>query len=278
METAVPLQSPAAPPLRAGQRAEVVSFPKSGRTWVELMVASVRATATGADVRSFLAGPDKPAAAGPGDLRIEFSHGHDKDRVSRGLGFSRDMYRARMVCLLVRDPRDVVVSSYYYERYQHARFSGSLAEFLRHDPASTPPGSKAARYGLLPILHWMNAWAANRDTPAGFHLARYEDFKRDTSGELARLCAFLGLPAEPEIIAAAVEFGSFDSMRRMELSGELAWHGLPSAKDPRGLKTRQGRAGAYRDAMTPDDIRWLDDVIASRLDPFFDCYRAPQRS
>lgn len=256
----------------------VVSFPKSGRTWVEMMVAKVRSLQTGREVRDFLADLDRPAASGPGGARIEFTHGKDNHRICRGLGFTREVYDGRTVALVVRDPRDVLVSFYYYERFGDApSFSGSLGEFLRFDPSSAPEGSRAARYGVRAILHWMNAWAANRDVPERLHVASYEDFHHDTKSELARLCAFLGLTTSPEMIDSAVQFGSFDNMRRLELSRALQWHGLRASDDRRGLKTRRGEVGAARAELAPDDADWLDEVISRNLHPFFDRYRRSPR-
>ncbi|MFI4898457.1 MAG: sulfotransferase domain-containing protein [Phycisphaerales bacterium JB059] len=254
---------------------QALSFPKSGRTWVEVMAAKAQSLTSGLPVESFLAGKlDADALRRAGLPVLEFGHGREKRRITGDGAFPVDVYRGVRVALLVRDPRDVVVSRYHYERHQHHRFDADLESFIRFQPGADPEAN--ARWGLGPIINWMNAWARHRAVLGAFHLMRYEDIHRDPAASLGALLRFARIDAPPDAIAQAVEYGRFDNMRALERSNTLRWPGLPNAPRPEGLKTRRGVAGGFREELPGDLVAWLDDQIEARLDPFFDCYRAPQ--
>jgi hypothetical protein len=252
-----------------------LSFPKSGRTWVEIMAARAQSIVSGRPIEAFLAGRlDAHALRRDGLPVLEFGHGRKKRLITGDGAFPVEVYRGERVALLVRDPRDVVVSRYHYERHQHHRFDADLESFIRFQPGADPEAN--ARWGLGPIINWMNAWARHRDVLGAFHLMRYEDIHRDPSAELSALLRFAQIDAPDTAVAQAVEYGRFENMRALERSNTLNWGGLPNASRPEGLKTRRGLVGGHRNELGADLIRWLDDQIDERLDPYFDCYRSPQ--
>ncbi len=83
--------------------------------------------------------------------------------------------------IALRDPRDVVVSSYFFDLPPNA----TSIQFLDWE-------STARHYAAL-----MDLWRQLREKlPAGCWLeSRYEDLVADTAGETARVAAFLGLSA-----------------------------------------------------------------------------------
>ena len=157
---------------------------------------------------------------------VLFSHGHNNGRIVQGDYFPTDHYRDRRVFLLVRDPRDIVVSHYCYSKWQLNTFDGSVSEFIRYPFAQADWKSKQARFGIQPVLNYLNAWIENSTTFSDFYVAFYEDFKLDTEKQLRLLCNYVGLDACDGLLREAVSFGSFDNMRRMELSDSLKWNGL----------------------------------------------------
>ena len=83
---------------------------------------------------------------------------------------------------------------------------------------------------------------------------------------------FIGLDVSDEVVNRAVGYGSFENMRKLETNGELDWIGLPNASDPRGLKTRRGRVGGYREELSKEDLVCVNDMIDQHLSPRFSCY------
>ena len=186
---------------------------------------------------------------------------------------SKAHFRDKKVIFLARDPRDVIVSSYFerskrtqifgenpYEKRQ-AVFEGSLSEFINQ-----PIG------GFDTLLCYYNIWADNRSLPAGFLLVRYEDLKADPQRELRRVLNFLGLQIiSDSTLAEAVEYASFENMRKMESSGKFQSGMLSpgSQGDQDSYKTRKGQIKGYINYLNEKEIQDLNHKLATNLSNFF---------
>jgi Sulfotransferase domain len=181
----------------------LVSFPKSGNTWTRFLLANLRF-------------PDQPATWANIDRLIPDPTGtakRDFDRMPRPrIIKSHECFDPRYprVVYIVRDPRDVVVSQYHYHRKIRRIEDDSPVEtfvtrFLGGD--TCPHGSWGQNVGT---------WLSTSEGDPRFLLLRYEDLVADTAGELAKVVAFLHLPADPKQIAQAVERSSADRMRTLE--------------------------------------------------------------
>jgi hypothetical protein len=249
--------------LRAERRADVllISYPKCGRTWLTLMLS--HALAAHAGVREFdpLA-TDLLDGQAPGLPRVRISHDDNPHwKTPRRLARSKRRYRGKKVILLVRDPRDVVVSMYFERTRRERAYDGSLREFL-HEPKGS----------LATILAYYNVWAREQARPKGLCLVRYEDLHADAERELTRLLGFIGLAdVSPAHVRAAVAIASFDSMRSMERENTLGSGRLRARdpKDPESFKTRRGKVGGFRDYLPPTEIAWMEGEIRAGLDPLF---------
>jgi hypothetical protein len=251
----------------------VASFPKSGRTWIEVMVNHITASLTGLDLGALLRREVGVADGGCADVpRVVFGHGHENGRLCRDSVFASDHYGGEHVALLVRDPRDVLVSHYYAARYHYQAFEGTLDEFIDHDVRAEATDSLACRFGLSPILNYLNGWAANAPSLGRFEVFFYEDFRREPEIRLAALCAYLGLPGGPDDVARAVEFAGVENMRAMEAAGGFGWHALAGSDDPRGRKVRRAKVGGYREEISGDALGRVNDEIERRLHPMFERY------
>src|SRR5262245_38531342 len=92
----------------------VVSYPKSGRTWLRVVRGKALCLQYGLTAHSILDTPAITAAAGL--PRADFSHdGTDLHDALDHAALSEDKsaYRHRKVIFLARDARDVLVSSYF---------------------------------------------------------------------------------------------------------------------------------------------------------------------
>jgi hypothetical protein len=240
------------------QRADVaiVSFPACGRTWLRVMVG-----------RAFQLHYGLPADA---DV-VELHHLAELDRCVPNVLVTHDddaqwkrpdeierdksAYRRQRVVLLVRDPRDAVVSLYHHKTSRRGAYDGTLAEFL-----DEPVGSVAS------LLAFYDAWAASLDVPAATLVVRYEDLHAEPHEQLRRVLAFAGVTgASDATVEAAVEYGSFANMRRMEEAGSVASEKLRPVRagDPGSYKTRRGTVGGHREELTPEQIAHLDRLVAA---------------
>ena len=249
--------------IRAERRADalLVSYPKCGRTWLTMLLARAMANAAGLSERELDYLANDLLGGKVGDLpHVRISHDDNPHwKTPRQLARSKRRYREKRVILLVRDPRDTVVSMYFERTRRERAYAGTLSEFLRE-----------RRGSLDTILAYYNVWARERARLDAFCLVRYEDLKVDTAGQLARLLRFTGANVSDAHIAEAVQFGSFENMRAMENADALK-SGRLRARDPKdaeSFKTRKGKVGGYVDYLTPAEIEWMERKLQT-LDPSY---------
>ena len=246
----------------------VVSFPKSGRTWLRALLGAAEAHRRGANVEVEVArwlAQEVPILAGGGVL---FTHGLSDapDEPDEHLDLFQRYVGGHRRLFLVRDPRDVVVS-YYHQKVQRedrpAGVPGSLAEFVRHP-----------RWGIDRICAFLVACRRGlREGSGPAMLLTYEELHADTAGSLARAVAFFGAAdTSPEGLRAAVEYASFENLHRLEVAS------TPEI-DPEARKTRKGRVGTHREELAAEDPRWVEARMAERLprEMGYGVGRAPSR-
>jgi hypothetical protein len=84
--------------------------------------------------------------------------------------------------------------------------------------------------------------------------------------------AFTGTIVTAEQVREAVEFASYDNMKKMEENKFFKGSGArikPGDKDnPQSFKVRKAKVGGYRDYFTDEQCAQLEQMIAS-LHPMF---------
>lgn len=253
-----------------------VSFPKSGRTWIELMTAYAISSLSGLDIRETLDNhPKSYRHHMTNELLpfVSFSHGHNNFEICKGNTFPSEFYRGKRVVLLVRDPRDTIISNYYYQKWHHELFDGTVTDFI-HYPYQMAD-DKASRYGIAPMINYMNAWIDNQPLFDDLYVLQYEDMKADIEATLVQYFEHIAMPMSQQLLDDTVAYGSFDNMRKLEESNELGWYALGGAGSEKGFKTRKGKSGDYRQELSIEDIKFIDDYITTHLSPRFNSYHTP---
>jgi hypothetical protein len=91
--------------------------------------------------------------------------------------FCPQKYRNKKVILLIRGPREVVVSFYYHKKHRQralygiTKFDGEINEFVFDDV-----------YGLKKVVQFMNLWAdyyQNFEMKENICILKYEDLHKD---------------------------------------------------------------------------------------------------
>lgn len=181
----------------------LVSFPKSGNTWIRFLIGN-------------LANPETPATFANIHVLVPDPEGTAKkilDRVPRPrIIKSHECFDPRYprAMYIARDPRDVALSQYHYHRkcrkidddYPIEKF---ITRFLAGQ--TCPHGSWGEN---------VSTWLVTRKNDPRFLLLRYEDLIENTPRELSKIATFLGIDAGKERISQAVERSSADNMRMLE--------------------------------------------------------------
>jgi len=219
--------------LKPPEKIVLVSFPKSGRTWLRVMLD----------------------AAG---VHIDYTHdqsGHLGQRHFTEMEHDKSGYKDQRVVLLVRDPRDVVVSGYFQATKRIGVYDGSISDFIR-DP----------KHGIEKIIIFNSDWLASAGVPKGFCLIKYEDMHTRLREVLTEVIRFADPKRPLPDLDKIMELGRFENMREMENSGELAkkYGRILKPGDPtdvESFKCRKGKVGGYAEYLSEDDINYCDEMM-----------------
>jgi hypothetical protein len=246
----------------------LLSWGKSGRTWLRVMLSRFYQQHYQLPERSFLEFENLKRRH-PQIPSIFFTHGNYLRDYTGHWDDRRDYYDRR-VLLLVRDPRDVAVSQFFQWKhrmrprkkllndYPPHGSDLSLAEFVIEHPA-----------GLRRVVEFLNGWAEEIDRVSASHVVRYEDLRADPARHLAQVLDFLGTPGSPDEIDDAVHFASYDSMKQLESSGFFRFNGRRvrpgDQANPDSFKVRRAKVGGYRDYFSDEQCEVIDAFLRDQL-------------
>jgi hypothetical protein len=254
--------------------AVVVSFGKSGRTWLRVLLSRVFQLQHGLDERAVL-GFDNLHYRTGAVPKILFTHdnylkdytGHDTSKA--------DFYHKKVI-FLARDPRDVAVSQYFQWKYRMKPNKRDINAYPMDN--LSPFDFVMSDAGLPKVIDFMNLWAKEAPEIRQFMVVRYEDLRARPQQTLQALLEFLGTPASDAQIADAVRFASYDNMKRMEQQRVFWLSGgrlVPKDRsNPNSYKVRRGKVAGYRDDFDPAQLAEIDQLVETRLDPLYGYARA----
>ncbi|QNT68962.1 sulfotransferase domain-containing protein [Defluviicoccus vanus] len=248
----------------------IVSFGKSGRTWLRVMLSrffQIRFNLP----QSMLLVFDNFHRRNPDIPRIFFTHdNYLKDFT--GQADSKSAYEDKKVVLLVRDPADVAVSQYYQWQFRMTprkkRINNYPIEQISLFDFVMSPTS-----GLPKVIDFMNGWARDAGRIKDLLVVRYEDMRSNTEDTLRRIIDFIGVPATTEQVKQAVAYASVENMRALEQKRVFWLSGTrmkaADSNNPNSFKVRKAKVGGYRDEFTPAQLREIDALVEKQLIPTF---------
>ncbi len=211
----------------------VASYPKSGNTWLRFIIANLMTD----------------------DVEVTFRNIHDFVPEPEYAAYSLDAVRgSRMIkthwpyfsvfprfIYVVRDPRDVVVSHYFFS-VKHRWFRGTMEQFV----------SARQRFGDWGT-HVRGALDEQARRPSDVLLLRYEDMLDDPHGAVERVASFLDFRASRKRVERVVDLTSFATLKRNErLHG-----GMYSASDEGFF--RSGRTGQWSTEVPESAVCELEE-------------------
>lgn len=157
--------------------------------------------------------------------------------------------RSRVVCL-IRDPRDIAVSLFYFCRYRQKNVKIRPAHFIRTQVPFI------SRY-YAAIADASKTWLS------GIHWVHYADAVRDTVGEFEKIYKFWGV--ESEDLEQVVEEFSFGNMQDVDktrrISRQRVGFKFDFKGDMRTLQVRRGQIGEWRtlfaESQLPPIPAWM---------------------
>lgn len=246
----------------------VVSFGKSGRTWVRVMLSRLYQLEFGLPEGTLLEFGNYHRA-NPAVPRVLFTHDNYLRDYTGDLA-SKRAYRDERVVLLVRHPGDVAMSQYFQWKHRMRPHKVLLNDYPPAGSEVTPYEFMMGPSGLTKVIDFMNEWARGFDEVDRGLILRYEDMRADTSAELRRLAGFFGLEPAPGTLAQVVDYASVENMKQREADALSASDRLrPGDPDnPDSFKTRRAKVGGYQDYFDDQELSVIETRIAD-LNPRF---------
>jgi len=233
----------------------VVSFPKSGRTWLRATLTFYWAERYG------LVDPPLLEFANLHRLdrripKIYFTHDVEPNLRPEELNRDKSRYLRKRVLFVARDPRDVCVSLYFHRRHRDHDLDQPIFDF-----------ASGERGGLRTTIEFMNIWSeALKRMPDALRIS-YEAMHAAPEETLARVLRFFGEEPDPRAVRAALDRARFDRLQSLERSGAFA-SGRLTAGDPEdaaSFKVRRGKVGGFSDYFDADERRRLDEIVRDHL-------------
>jgi hypothetical protein len=229
----------------------VVSFPKSGATWVDFLMANIHIEMSGEkkmvnfyNIHTII--PDIHYCKHLGVSKLKFPG----FRVIKSHADFNPYYKN--VVYVLRDPRDVLVSYHKFLRGL-GQFSGTISDLIR-----------SPRYGITAWVSHVNSWYSKTDASLRIIFLRYEDLKIDSHSTLKHLYATLGFDVPDDILVRAINKSSFESMRQ----SERIWNygGRPIADNFRFMQ--KGTSGGWEYIFSDADREHIWRVGGDLLHKF----------
>lgn len=219
----------------------VVSYPKAGRTWLRLMM-SLSLSGKEIDEAVEITKLTRFSLKYP---TIIFQH---DDFLNPSQSFKTHKFSKTI--LLIRDPRDVVVSSYFEHTLRSGGYSceKSLSDFLRDD-----------RFGINNIINYYNIAYKKLEEP---RIVRYEDLKSDPVQHIRSILKFLGIKnVSKQSILDAVEKTEFKKMQRSAIESTNQRLKPSDVDNPESQKMRRGKIGGYVDYLNDEDTAYAAEAM-----------------
>lgn len=269
----------------------LASYPKSGNTWMRILLTNyLRNGDSPADINSLDGGPIASARGVFDDaVGIEASD-LTQDEIERYRPFVYEQLSEQAkeplflkvhdaftytpygypllsksatagVLYLVRNPLDVAVS---FAHHSARPVETMVARMGEPDFCFVDNPKRLHNQLRQRLLTWsghVTSWLDEPDLRT--RVVRYEDLKADTVGQFTEVVRFCGLEEDGDRIARAVEFSSFQQVQQQEQAQGFG-EKMPLAES----FFRRGVVGSWREALSPDLVDKLitdHHVVMTRL-------------
>ena len=250
-----------------------VSYGKSGRTWLRLMLSRFYQQRYALPEGAFLE-YDNLHRRNREIPRVFFTHGNYLKDYTGHTDTPLLDFQPKPVILLVRDPRDVAVSQYFQWQGRMRPHKKWLNRYPPHGSELTV-GEFVLRHeaGLTRTIEFLARWARTLPDLERALVVHYEVMRREPLETLRSVLRFMGSQPEDALLEDAVAYAAFDNMRKLEEKGGVAASGKRLSPGRSGItgtyKVRRGKVGGYRDYFDAAELAQLEQRVAKGLGPAF---------
>ena len=228
----------------------LVSYPKSGRTWLRFLIGNYLSNNQWDFPNSYR------SIVTDVDFNLQQCCQSQHPRfITSHMPFTPDY---KKVVYIVRDGRDVAVSYYFHMlKFKLISKETQFKDFISN-----------FNYGSLNHLTtWsshVNIWLDN--APDDFLLVKYEDLKANAFTELFRILEFAGLSVNQDTVMAAVKASKFENLQSYErLQEKILFEDIANS-DLSIPFFRKGQVGDYKNFFSDELIKDFIEIHGSALE------------
>jgi len=243
-------------------RVIIISYPKSGRTFLRVLVGYYICNNNKLSNYDIMDLYKLTKQAGlPTTLLTHDGSNYRKGKENEQIQTDKSHYAKKKIILLVRDPRDILVSYYFESTRRKNYFHGTISEFIR-----------SYQFGIESILRFYKSWELNQHVPKDFLLIRYEKMVSNPGDILRTVLNFISCQdIDENIIKDSLRFANFENMKQLEQIDFFnnSKFRPKNLNDPESYKVRRGVIGGYVDYIEKQDITYLNNILAKNGCPFY---------
>ncbi|XP_014718508.1 sulfotransferase 2A1-like [Equus asinus] len=235
----------------------ILTYPKSGTNWLIEIVCLVYSKGDPKWIQSVPIWERSPW------VEAEYGYNALKDKegprlISTHLPIQlipKSLFNSKAkVIYLIRNPRDVLMSGYFfYGVSSFAEKFESLEEYFEWFIK-----------GNLPYGSWFDhthGWMTMRGKE-NFLILSYEELKQDTRS-IIEICQFLGKKLEPEELNSVLKNSSFQVMKENKMSNYSLLQGQCLSKN--GILLRKGISGDWKNYFTVTQAEAFDKIFQEKM-------------
>lgn len=152
----------------------------------------------------------------------------------------------RKVIYVIRDPRDVACSMAYHFQQTHEE----AVEFMADNSQLGDLEDGKMHHVLTTWSQHVKSWTTQKVIPTV--IVKYEDLHADCYAEMSEVVEFMGWDLNEDRLRAAIAVNTFDKLRALEEK-----QGFIEAK-PHGPFFRRGQVGAWRDELSEELVEKIE--------------------
>ncbi|XP_043292506.1 sulfotransferase 2A1-like [Cervus canadensis] len=236
----------------------LLTYPKSGTNWLMETVCLIHSKGDPKWIQSVPIGERSPW--------VEAFRGYNLLKDKEGPRFitshlpvqlfPRSFFKSKAKMIyLIRNPRDVLVSGYFFWR------SAKLVK----KPQSLEQYFEWFIQGNVVFGSWFDhtrGWMSMRDKE-NFLILSYEEMKWDTRSTVEKICQFLGKKLEPEELNSVLRNSSFQAMKENNMSNSSLLKGRYLEEN--GELLRKGVTGDWKNYFTVAQAETFDKLFQEKM-------------
>jgi len=236
----------------------LIGHPKSGNTWLAYMLAIILNKDFNHHINLATIGDYLPVIHGRDSMIVNYRNLSNHRVFRNEFPIYPDLYPKTIY--LIRDPRSVLVSYYHMYNTLFDDSKMTMQAFVK----------EYLFYGYIrswePLERWdkqVLRWIERANKDDSIMLVKYEDMVNDRRGVLQEIVEFSKIPYTDDILALAVNRGSFKTMKDNEKK-----HGAESYIKLIGKKgqfIRKGKVDGWKDSLDRSIVEQIENEFGPAM-------------